>query len=445
MPATSRFVLVFSVVVLTCLSLIEPAAAGAGDLDPTFGDGGTKIVAFPGNRDFIVSGLAIDPDGRPVVVGIVADGPHDMIGVARFTVDGQPDTTFSGDGFATIDLSLAVEGTGGVAVQPDRRIVVSVRRARGDFAKDSFGLVRLTAAGRLDPSFGDHGELLVPAKPTPPGQVRQLSGVGRPMVDGAGRILLPGSSNHGPSSASEMFVLRSTPRGVLDATFGTNGIAWVRYGNYGVDEGWSLAPGGNGRVLLAGSIADYRLGTVSHDGALVRFRPDGTLDPGFGSSGKVRVHGLYLDDVVRMPSGAIAASGWTRIDEHDQNVLGVVRVTSVGDPDRSFSGDGRVLFRFPNSYMGDATDLLADGTALEVTASVAMPASVFGQGVARLRSNGTFDTTFSGDGKTTLFRPNQTGTVGIAKQGNRFIAGTGTNDLDVVPSYRVALARLLRA
>jgi uncharacterized delta-60 repeat protein len=435
-------VLVFSVVVLTCLSLIEPAAAGTGDLDPTFGDGGTKIVAFPGNRDFIVSGLAIDPDGRPVVVGIVADGPHDMIGVARFTVDGQPDTTFSGDGFATIDLSLAVEGTGGVAVQPDRRIVVSVRRARGDFAKDSFGLVRLTEAGRLDPSFGDHGELRVPAKPSPAGQVRTPSGVGRPMLDGAGRILVPGSSNHGPSSATTMFVLRSTPRGVLDSTFGTNGIAWVSYGN-GVYEGRSLAPGGNGRVLLAGSIADYRLGVLQHDGALVRLRPNGSLDPSFGSSGKVRVHGLFLDDVVRMPSGAIAASGETKIDEHDENTLGVIQVTNAGHADRTFSGDGRVLFRFPNSYLALGTDVLADGTALEVTASVAMPASVSAEGVARIRSNGMFDTTFSGDGKTSLFRPDQSGSVGIAKQGHKLVAGTGIIDLDVVPSYRVALARLL--
>jgi uncharacterized delta-60 repeat protein len=436
MPATPRFVLVLSVAVVTCLSLVEPAAAGSGDLDPTFGDGGTKVVAFPGSRDFIVSGFALDPNGLPVLVGIVSGGRHDLIGIARFTFDGHPDTTFSGDGFATIDLSLAVEWTGGVAVQADRRIVVSVRRARRDFGNDSFGLVRLTAGGQLDPSFGDHGELLVPAKPTPPGQVSTLSAVGRPMVDSAGRILLPGSSEHGPSSAREMFVLRSTPRGVLDATFGTTGIAWVRFGNNGVDAGWSLAPGGNGRTLLAGSIADYRLGTLRHDGGLVRFRPNGTLDPGFGSSGKVRVHGLYLDDVVRMPSGAIAASGETRIDEHNQNMLGVVRVTSVGDPDRSFSGDGRVLFRFPNSYLGGATDLLADGTALEVTASVAMPASVSGQGVARLRSNGTFDTTFSGDGKTTLFRPNQSGSVGIAKQGHKLVAGTGD-------SYRVALARLL--
>jgi hypothetical protein len=33
--------------------------------------------------------------------------------------------------------------------------------------------------------------------------------------------------------------------------------------------------------------------------------------------------------------------------------------------------------------------------------------------------------------------------VGIAKQGHKLVAGTGIIDLDVVPSYRVALARLL--
>jgi hypothetical protein len=102
-----------------------------------------------------------------------------------------------------------------------------------------------------------------------------------------------------------------------------------------------------------------------------------------------------------------------------------------------------VLFRFPNSYLALGTDVLADGTALEVTASVAMPASVSAEGVARIRSNGMFDTTFSGDGKTLLFRPDQSGSVGIAKQGHKLVAGTGIIDLDVVPSYRVALARLL--
>src|SRR5688572_28800661 len=70
------------------------------EVDLTFGQGGVaRAGSFPG-EPFVVNEL---PGGRIVVVGQARANPHieefvqDPL-VARFNVDGTPDTTFDGDG-----------------------------------------------------------------------------------------------------------------------------------------------------------------------------------------------------------------------------------------------------------------------------------------------------------------------------------------------------------
>src|SRR5690349_21440382 len=71
----------------------------AGDVDTAFGAGGVAAATFPGHTSR-AGDVAIDaPRGRILVTGTLdpfAAGSH--VALAAFKLNGQPDTSFSGDG-----------------------------------------------------------------------------------------------------------------------------------------------------------------------------------------------------------------------------------------------------------------------------------------------------------------------------------------------------------
>jgi uncharacterized delta-60 repeat protein len=102
-----------------------------GSPDPTFDGDGTATIDFGSLAD-LAADAVLQPDGRIVVVGSTqATGD---IAVARLNPNGSPDTTFGGDGKATVDFAVAAFGNA-VALQPNGRIVVAGERTGGeDFA-----------------------------------------------------------------------------------------------------------------------------------------------------------------------------------------------------------------------------------------------------------------------------------------------------------------------
>jgi uncharacterized delta-60 repeat protein len=98
----------------------------AGNLDPTFGDGGT-VRAEVGSGEQAVTGLAIQADGKIVAVGHI--GPHEAgdpvvpaFAAARFLRNGTLDTAFGGDGTITTEFDGGASASG-VAIQADGKIV----------------------------------------------------------------------------------------------------------------------------------------------------------------------------------------------------------------------------------------------------------------------------------------------------------------------------------
>ncbi len=114
-----------------------------GTPDPSFsGDG--KVRTNLGAVD--VAGALAVADGKVVVAGYSGSS----IAVAQYTAAGALDKTFSGDG----KLKTAVgSGAEGIAVQGGR-ITVAGRTSLGDAL-----LMRFTAAGKPDPSFGVGGKV----------------------------------------------------------------------------------------------------------------------------------------------------------------------------------------------------------------------------------------------------------------------------------------------
>jgi uncharacterized delta-60 repeat protein len=95
----------------------------AGALDLTFGDRGRVISNF--GHDDQASGIAIQQDGKIIVVGeeFDANGNGDAC-LARYQKDGKLDQRFGARGKTTTDLHGDDGGAVGVAIQKDGRIVL---------------------------------------------------------------------------------------------------------------------------------------------------------------------------------------------------------------------------------------------------------------------------------------------------------------------------------
>jgi len=122
-----------------------------GALDPDFGGDGR--VTLPGGGS--VSAVLVQPDRKIVVAGN-ANGSA-MMTVTRLMPNGAPDTTFDGDGTATIDFGSTADLAAGVVLQPDGKIVVGGYTQ----ASEDVAVARLNTNGSPDATFGVAGKATV--------------------------------------------------------------------------------------------------------------------------------------------------------------------------------------------------------------------------------------------------------------------------------------------
>jgi uncharacterized delta-60 repeat protein len=101
-----------------------------GQLDASFGSGGKVTAGVVGYRSSLIGhGLAIQPDGRIVASGYVetSDYAYADFAALRLNVDGTPDTTFGSAGTGVVLTDFYGDrdhAWGGLALQADGRIVV---------------------------------------------------------------------------------------------------------------------------------------------------------------------------------------------------------------------------------------------------------------------------------------------------------------------------------
>ncbi len=97
-----------------------------GQLDPSFGDGGI-YHANPTSGDEELGSLEVDQSGRIVAAGIrglTAPNTGD-VWMLRLTADGHPDPSFGRGGETDADVVPGADFASGLALQPDGRAVIS--------------------------------------------------------------------------------------------------------------------------------------------------------------------------------------------------------------------------------------------------------------------------------------------------------------------------------
>ena len=138
-----------------------------GSLDSSFDGDGRTQVDFGFHGDEAGQAIALQADGRIIVVGPAFKGnpaPPDQFdwGIARFDPDGSLDDTWDEDGLLQTDFGGADDVALSVAVQQDGRILVAGLAGKpnpGGPPNGDIGLARYLSNGQLDPTFGLGGKV----------------------------------------------------------------------------------------------------------------------------------------------------------------------------------------------------------------------------------------------------------------------------------------------
>ena len=115
-----------AVIILMTAGVVSQAQTTAGNLDPTFGTGGTVRTDFAGNIDQ-ANAVVVQPNGQIIAAGSSFSNSktvEDFI-VARYNANGSLDKRFGKNGKITTDFFRNVDSISAVAIQPDGRIVVA--------------------------------------------------------------------------------------------------------------------------------------------------------------------------------------------------------------------------------------------------------------------------------------------------------------------------------
>jgi uncharacterized delta-60 repeat protein len=300
-----------------------------GSLDDTFGDHGIVTTGF-GFGDDIAYAVAIQQDGKVVVVGTAYNGSNDDLAVARYDLTGGLDPSFGGDGSVLVAVGSSADEGHAVALMGDGRIVAAGRTDGGNW--DVF-VVRLNPGGALDPSFGGDG--IVTTHFGVPSGDDEAFGVS---LLSDGRIVVGGRTKN--SSGDHDFALACyEENGTLDTGFGGgDGLTTTPIGS-GTDEAYALVVQPDDRIVLAGRSLNA---SGDYDIALARYDDVGDLDEFFGSGGIVVTAVGGGDDeayaITLQPDTSILVGGTTGATG-DEDFF-VARYDGTGTLDDAFGAGG---------------------------------------------------------------------------------------------------------
>jgi uncharacterized delta-60 repeat protein len=394
------------VAAIASLAFSAVAMAAAGDLDPTFSGDGKQISNFGGpGTSSEASAVVRQADGKIVAVGRADSN----FLVARYNLDGSLDSSFSGVGRRQTNFGV-IDWATDVALQGNKVVVVGYSCATTQTC--DFALARYNPDGTLDPNFSGDGK-----------QTTAIGSFGDARASGValqsdGKIVVVGSTNIQGINTRDFALARYNLNGSLDTSFSGDGMQTADFGAF--DQAFGVAIQADGKIVAVGEGSDIPAFE------LARFNPNGSLDTGFSGDG------LETTDF------GVAASGRKVAIQGDGKIVAVGVSGNVGDfalarynpedgtLDPSFSGDGLQTTDFFGS--GD----VANDVAIQANGRIIAVGSSSGGAtggdfaLARYNSDGTLDTSFSGDGRR---RTNMGGAGdsanGVALQGDGRIVAVG--------------------
>lgn len=329
-------------------------ALPSGVPDPGFGSGGAAIVNFgePANEDLRRSWSSSDGSLYLLRNGGVLTGQE----LIRYRADGRIDLSFDYEPIAGTSIM------GGHSYADGRTELLLADR------QSNRCLQHLLPNGAPDAQFGSAGlaKLDIPAG--------YIAGVYD--IDSQGRVVLALVAN------AAARVARFLSDGSPDVAFGSGGVAAV---STSVPTGVKVCPDGKIAFLVPEDV-----GGKTYP-ALLKLRPDGSLDNGFGTSGKAWIRSP--DSGITFPSSVFGVDASGRLivggssGYKDIGIsLELVAVQPNGTIDRTFGDDGFVLMPLskPGQPTASITSLLIRPDQSVVVGGALVQTDIEQQGLAIL-------------------------------------------------------------
>jgi uncharacterized delta-60 repeat protein len=351
---------------------------------------------------------------------------------------GDLDPTFGGGGRVATDFSNgSIDRAYDVAVQANGKSVVV-----GQFGS-AWGIARYNVDGSLDTTFGAGGSGKFVATGTEATAVA---------VQPDGKIVVVGNTGF----FTQPIVRRYLPNGLPDTTFSGDGQRSLDFGE--IPSANDVAVQADGKIVVLG---DSRRGLIDidFDFGVIRLLPNGSLDNTFGSvvsnfpvtrSGRTFVgfggedysHALAVDEygspATNAHYGKLLIAGEAR-DEGVGNPprFAVARLKTNGTVDNGFGGDGRVETTFPNYSRASARGVVALPGGRVAAVGVVSVAPDAGRGTAMVayRSDGSPEPLFglTGDGQAVVDLPGEDWAedVIVGHDGKLILGGSAGGDFAV--------------
>ncbi len=290
----------------------------------------------------LVVGVALQPDGKIVVVGVAGDITTALKGIiVRYKTDGTLDTTFNARGSqpGVVETSISgfdYIGLSGIAVQSDGKIIICAGILRD--ATYKIVVMRYTAAGVIDTTFGGGNGYIIKLEPS---WSEALASSIRLQSDH--KIVISGYAKI--NGVRILLVARFATNGDYDTTFNSVGYNTTDIGAGGSSKGTDLRIQSDGKIVVVG----YAEVDGTTQFAVARYTTRGVLDTGsFNASA-----GYITTNVTTSGSGSHSSRAWGVDLQADgkvvlggystlsyKNYFAVARYTTRGLLDTTFNGSG---------------------------------------------------------------------------------------------------------
>jgi|JI10StandDraft_1071094.scaffolds.fasta_scaffold24199_5 uncharacterized delta-60 repeat protein len=310
-----------------------------GIADSSFGIGGKVVVGVAptllafGGTVARQVSIALDTSDRIIVASLCGS----QFCIRRFLVDGAVDTSFGNGGLAgPLPTSAVVDTTSEmkVALLSDQRILVVT-------TCEFVCFVRLTQNGQPDNSFGIDGFLQTSA------QFFSLA----LSISASNMVYVTGNCQEtiGMTQVRSHCTGRFTADGDADRSFGLNGLSRIEFVSDSAAVSNTLSD--DGSLFVAGRCVTPN----SPAPCVVKLGPDGVMAQGFGSDGIARINFMFIESVAIDQSKNLVVGGYCSAYVGVERCVGRFKPDGVVD---SRFGDGG-LIRLTHGPFLERVDRLA--------------------------------------------------------------------------------------
>ena len=286
-----------------------------GVLDQTFGSKGKRVMAFANYPSFV--DLAIQPDGKILLL------LENLL--IRYNSNGYVDASFAINGKLILNFNET-----SIAVQQDGKIVTGGEI--NNFTTNKFIVGRYSNNGKPDSTFGSNGFVVTDIT-----AIASNTSLSKVLVRANGRILASGA---GISYAGKLITVQYLSNGMIDSTFGVNGILYSNSTNQIYKMRSSLMS--NGKLIMVANSIDSIV--------IAQFLQNGIPDTNFGQQGFAKIDFSWIipNSFSVMPDGKIIMAGKKK-NVIGSSKIGLVRLKSNGSIDTSFGQFGHVVTSLSDS------------------------------------------------------------------------------------------------